>query len=141
MPKDDAERLANDLAVSWSATVGLVPGYGHDNRPNDIEALRAKLLASWTRAMGETLAETGHYPSCVATNAVVLYQEDHGCPPGGEQAMLLVGSSNPRDVPPHDFAAFEAAVERTVRQVQREMEQRTVRIEFSRITRSVYSRL
>lgn len=128
-------------AIGWSATIGLIPGYGHDNDPDAVAARKALLAASWDQAMRDTADATDFVISAVMTDSVVLYPRSGGCPEGGERAVTLTGSSNPVYVGPDAFDDYVAAVERTVLRVQRAMEQTTVRIEFRLIQRSVYSRL
>lgn len=125
-------------AIGWTATIGLVPGYGHDNQGADLAFRRQTLVREWFRAMRETKAETGFVVSAVMDDALVLYPHE-SCPASGEVAVRLTGSSNPGHVPEDRIASFMDAVEATVRRVQAAMEQRTVRIEFHRIERSVYS--
>lgn len=132
--------MAIGPAIGWTATMGLVPGYAHDNMPDGIEERRALLIRTWTEAMEKVNEETGYSISVVMTPSIVIYPRSGGCPEGGEQAMTLTGSSNPKFVKPRDFYDFAEAVERIVRFVQTEMEQTSVRIEFSEI-RSIYSRV
>lgn len=127
-------------AIGWSATMGLIPGYGHDNDPDTLSRRRDVLVELWNEAMEACHRDTRFSISCVMTDATVLYPQAGGCPEGGERAIMLTGSSNPKYVKPHEFEAFMAAVERVVRQVQVGMEQTSCRIEFTRILRSVYSR-
>ncbi|MFC7739422.1 hypothetical protein ACFQX4_27580 [Roseomonas sp. GCM10028921] len=137
----DLTASANEAAISWSATMGLIPGYGHDNRPELLPGRRDLLVRLWSAAMEETLEQTGFSVSAVMTDSLVLYPESAGCPVGGEIAVTIAGSSNPARVGTDQFDAFSAAVRRTVRRVQEGMEQTSVRIEFTRIDRSLYSRL
>jgi hypothetical protein len=131
---------ANTGAISWTATMGLIPGYGHDNSPSRIAERKALLASAWSDAMEATLADTGFSVSTVMTDAIVLYPKAGMCPEGGEVAVTLSGSSNPRYVGPDEFEAFMDAVERTVREVQISMKQTSVRIEFGSILRSLYCR-
>lgn len=128
-------------AVAWSATMGLIPGYGHDNDPATVAARKAMLIELWDAAMERTYADTGFTVSAVMTDALVVYPQANGCPVGGEQAVTLTGSSNPTKVDPGRFDDFIAAVEDMVLRVQAGMEQTSVRIEFSLLERSVYSRV
>ncbi len=127
-------------AIGWTATMGLFPGYRHDNAP-DRRAERVALLKdAWNREMDACRATTRFSISCVMTDAVVLYPANGGCPEGGEDSIVLSGSSNPRYVKPGELEAFMEAVERVVRAVQISMEQTSCRIEFTPIIRSIYSR-
>lgn len=128
-------------AVSWSATMGLVPGYGHDNPEALLAERRALLVRLWDEAMEEAHARTRFSVSCVMTDSLVLYRRDGGCPEGGERAVTLTGSSNPRYVRPDEIGAFREAVEDVVRRVQIGMGQTSCRIEFSHVAHSVYSRI
>lgn len=132
--------MRRPAAISWSATMGLIPGYAHDNDPVALEARRHLLVRLWNEAMEDCHARTGFSVSCVMTDATVLYRSAGGCPDGGERAVLLTGSTNPRYVKPREFPAFARAVEDVIRRVQRGMEQTSCRIEFSEIAMSVYSR-
>ena len=132
--------MRRPAAISWSATMGLIPGYSHDNDPVALEARRHMLVHLWNEAMEDCHARTGFSVSCVMTDATVLYRSAGGCPDGGERAVLLTGSTNPRYVKRREFPAFARAVEDVVRRVQRGMDQTSCRIEFSEIALSVYSR-
>ena len=132
--------IPNQAAVGWSATIGLIPGYGHGNAGVDVAERRAMLVREWFAAMRQTHAETDLVVSAVLSESLVLYPHN-SCPEGGEVAMTLTGSSNPTHVAPERLDEFMAAVETTVRRVQEAMGQRTVRLEFHRIERSIYSRL
>ena len=127
-------------AIGWSATMGLIPGYGHANDAVTLVLRRKRLLDAWNEAMDACQNETRFSISCVMTEATVLYPESGGCPVGGEKAIALNGSSNPKYVKPHEFEAFMDAVETVVKQVQERMEQTSCRIEFTPIMRSTYSR-
>lgn len=132
---------AKTRAVSWSATMGLIPGYGHDNDPDVVAERKALLIRVWREAMEDTKASTGYTISAVLTDSTVIYPVTGGCPPDGEQAVTLSGSSNPAFVPEPEFEAFMHAVEAAVLHAQSRMEQTSVRIEFSILDRSVYSRV
>jgi len=133
-------------AIGWTATMGLVPGYRWDEgmSVDEIAELvrekRLELNDRWTAAMDDHLRETGFSISCVMTDCTVVYPFEGGCPIGGEPAVCLHGSSNPRYVKPDQFEAFMAAVEAVVKIVQEGMLQTSCRIEFTPIMRSVYSR-
>jgi hypothetical protein len=132
--------IPTQAAVGWTATIGLVPGYGHGNAGVDLAERRRLLVEQWFASMRRTHDETDLVISAVLSESVVLYPHN-SCPDGGEVAMTLTGSSNPTHVAPERLDDFMAAVETTVRRVQEAMEQRTVRLEFHRIERSIYSRL
>ena len=128
-------------AVAWSAVIGLVPGYNHTSDPEVIANRRDLLIKQWQKAMDDTLGLTGYVVSATLTDTKVLYPSEHGGPEGGEAAVTFSGSSNPNFVKPRDFDDFIEAVKSTVLRVQRGMKQETVRIEFTYIDNSVYSRL
>jgi hypothetical protein len=127
-------------AIGWSATMGLFPGYGHDNAP-ELRTERVELLKdAWNREMDACRAATRFSVSCVMTDATVLYPRDGGCPEGGEDSIMLTGSSNPKFVRTDELEAFMDAVVEVVQAVQKTMEQTSCRIEFTPILRSIYSR-
>jgi hypothetical protein len=128
-------------AIAWTATLGLIPGYGHDNDDAAVAERRILLVEAWSREMERTLLEDNFSVSCVMTDSVVHYPASGRCPKGGEIAVTLSGSSNPRYVPSDRFEAFMDAVESTVKAVQTAMEQTSCRIEFTPLLRSTYSRL
>jgi hypothetical protein len=128
-------------AIAWTATLGLIPGYGHDNDDAAVAERRILLVEAWSREMERTLLEDNFSVSCVMTDSVVHYPASGHCPKGGEIAVTLSGSSNPRYVPFDRFEAFMDAVESTVKAVQIAMEQTSCRIEFTPLLRSTYSRL
>jgi len=131
--------IANQATIGWSATIGLFEDYGHGNA-GDVEARRRMLVDAWMESMTRTRTETGLSISAVMGDSRVLYPHN-SCPDGGEMAVTLTGSCNPEHVAPAEHESFMAAVQTTVRRVQEVMGQKTVRIEFHRIDRLVYSKL
>lgn len=127
-------------AIGWSTTMGLIPGYAHENDPQTADERRAHLASVWSQAMENTIAHTGFTISAVMAAAIVVYPEINGCPDGGERVVTISGSSNPSRVTPEQFDAFVEAVEATVLAVRAAMEQNSVRIEFTLIRRSTYFR-
>lgn len=109
--------------------MGLVPGYDHGNRGT--EDRYSLLLESWERAMGVEFSTTGQLVSAIFQRSRLMYPKSRGCPPGGEEVVVITGSSNP--VMTSDLDAFTTAVVRVVSQVQALMGQRTVRLEFQPI--------
>jgi hypothetical protein len=134
------EEMTDPTAIGWTATIGLIPGYGHGNTGCDVSERRAMLVREWFTSMRRTHEETGFVISAVLSESVVLYPHN-SCPEHGEVAMTLTGSSNPAHVAADRLGDFMDAVHATVRRVQEGMEQKTVRLEFTRIERSIYSRL
>ncbi len=118
-------------AVHWSATFGLLPGYHHDNASAAV--YRARFIEAWSATMDRVLADTGFVISCVMNDSLVIYPKAFGCPEGGEVAVTVSGSSNPDHVKSPQFEDVKAAVEAVVCEVQQQMDQTTVRLEFAPI--------
>lgn len=91
--------------------------------------------------MEKVLAETGFVVSAVLTPVTVLYPRTKGCPTGGENVIVLSGSSNPDHVGPESFDLFMEVVEGMVLRLQTAMDQNSVRLEFGETLHTVYSRI
>ena len=120
--------------VKFSATIGVVAGYGHENevaKPAD-----AIVAEAWQKAAAAVFADTGIYISAVVEPSKVVYHTDWGCPVGGEVAATVSSTANPAFV--QDLAAWKKAVLSVVKLVKSELQQSTVAVEFASVDDFVY---
>jgi len=118
---------------SFSATIGVVAGYGHSNEVTDA----AKIVADvWQKKSAEVHESTGIYISAVVSPSLTVYGTNWGCPVGGERTATVSGSANPAFV--QDLDAWKQTVLTVVKAVKAELQQSTVVVEFSELNDFVY---
>lgn len=127
MQERQSMTMTTTTTDSFSATLGVVAGYKHDNvpcgDPLDIVA------ATWDAAAELELAAGGLYVPCVATASRTIYRREWGCPVGGEITVTLTGTRNPQfDT---DSAAWKKAVAKIAERVRVALKQSTAHLAFS----------
>jgi len=110
--------------TEFSATFGVVPGFGHDNDEDDPVLLVAKI---WNKAAAAERSQNGMYIAAVLKICRVLYPQEKGSPEGGEIAVEVTGARNPRC---EDAAAWRESVHRVAEATRTALAQATVRIIF-----------
>jgi hypothetical protein len=93
----------------FTATIGVTPGYSHDN---EVAISLAEFAGLWQQAATETLEEVGVYPVAVLSTATAVYPGIAGCPPEGEAVFVIMGVRNPAYVPEPWHHAVAWAVEK-----------------------------
>jgi len=114
--------------IKFFASLGVVPGYGHDN-VTDASAVDIAGNA-WQNAAAAVMASSGTYVGAVITPARTVYHTDWGCPVGGEKTVGITGECNPEYT---EVAAYKAAVIETLRQSALALGQSTTQLTFSEV--------
>lgn len=111
--------------IKFFASLGVVPGYGHDNA-TDASAVDITGNA-WQEAAAQVFAETGIYVGAVITPSRTVYNKDWGCPVGGEITALITGECNPLYTKLDDY---KKAVVETLRKTAQSLKQSTTQVFF-----------
>jgi hypothetical protein len=78
-------------------TIGVTPGYGHDNEAAHDETRALKAVVEQAIAIAcEIAKEIQVFPSFVAAPSRTGYDHAWGCPEGGEFTVVLTGERNPQ---------------------------------------------
>ena len=115
-------------STKFFASLGVVPGYGHDNvtSENAIEiAGRA-----WQESAAEVQKNFYIYVSAVIAPAKTVYHTDWGCPVGGENTVLITGECNPQYT---SLDGYKAAVVETLRMTAEKLGQSTTQLTFQEV--------
>lgn len=110
-------------------TLGVNPGYNHAN-----EATKPITLAvdAWAKAAEAEFAESGVYVSATAIpGGKSIYLPQWGCPVGGEDVVVLVGTRNPEFI--KDGAAWKDAARRVATAAGKTLEQKVVYLTFTEV--------
>lgn len=118
-------------STKFSATLGVVPGYGHGNIGADAPAERI-VASAWQQAAAEVMDATGVYVSAVVAPSLTVYATACGCPEGGEVSATVSGCQNLEFCP--DSGAYRTAVEAVVARCKKLLRQSTVFIEYTEAT-------
>lgn len=125
--------------ISFSATLGINPGYGHSNQKVSAMEIVGK---AWQEAAAQTFQETGGYKKdaqgrqkgvyvgAVISDSKTVYHTDWGCPKGGEQTALITGECNPEYT---SIEAYKAAVVATLERCAKKLEQSTTQVRFAEV--------
>lgn len=111
--------------IKFFASLGVIPGYGHDNT-TDSSAVDITGNV-WQKAAAAVMAASGTYVGVVITPARTVYHIDWGCPVGGEKTVSITGECNPEYT---ELTAYKAAVVETLRQTALELGQSTTQLCF-----------
>lgn len=118
--------------TTFSATIGVVAGYGHQNEnPENPAQIVGK---AWQAIATMYFEETGVYVGAAIADAKTVYHTDWGCPLGGENTALVTGTCNPQYT---DVTAYKTAVVEVVRRVAIELGQSTAQVAFQ-VTKLAY---
>lgn len=129
-----------DTAIAWTAVMGIHPSYGNETvKPRML--LFEDLLNAWNDAMEREFQKTKILVSCSVSPTITIYPQSLGCPKRGEQTVTLSGSSHPEFITSGMFDAYMTAVKTVVREVAEAMEQKSVRIDFTKTTQSIHLNL
>ncbi|MEY2641295.1 MAG: hypothetical protein RL150_688 [Candidatus Parcubacteria bacterium] len=114
--------------ISFSANIGVVAGYGHQNQNEETPAdIVGKV---WQGIAAEYFRANGVYVGAVIADAKTVYHKDWGCPGGGENTALVTGTCNPHFT---DTTAYKAAVTEVLHLVARQLGQSTTQLTFSEV--------
>jgi len=135
---DNATKKGEEMAqtLRFSATFGVVAGYGHSNENLTPAAAQSIVAEAWQKAAAVVFADRGIYVSSVVVPSKTVYHTDWGCPVGGEVTAAVSGEANPEFTP--DMAAWKEAVVAVAKLVKAELQQSTVSLTFSQVDDFVY---
>jgi hypothetical protein len=114
--------------VKFFASLGVVPGYGHDNVTDDNAAVIAG--HAWQEAAASVQKETSTYVGAVISPARTVYHVDWGCPVGGEKTVLITGECNPEYTA---VDSYKAAVKETLKRTAQALQQSTTQLTFQEV--------
>lgn len=115
-------------SIKFFASLGVVPGYGHDN----VTGENAVEIAgkAWQESAAEVFKTSGTYVGAVISSAKTVYHADWGCPIGGENTVLITGECNPQYT---NLDSYKAAVVKTLRGAAKKLEQSTTQLTFQEV--------
>tara|TARA_R110000868_G_scaffold178163_1_gene417698 strand:+ start:1266 stop:1667 length:402 start_codon:yes stop_codon:yes gene_type:complete len=112
---------------SFITVLGVNEGYFHNNEvPNS-----NRICIDIQKITVDIYAETGKYVGVVVTPAKVIYNEEWGCPAGGEDVHVLTGNGFFEAEPAEARGAWKDAVELFILRIQEHFKQTTIQIEWS----------
>ena len=114
--------------ISFRIVVGVEKGYFHNTKGVAESALVYKVSKLWQELTREEYNESYIYVSAVAQPGAVIYNQEWGCPTGGESVVVLSGSANPTFV--KDLDAWKETVVKLAKQLKKELKQSTLTVEF-----------
>jgi len=126
----------NKKTLNFSATFGVVAGYGHSNEDLTPALAQSIVAEKWQEAAAVIFTERNIYISSLVIPSKTVYHTDWGCPVGGEITAVVTGEANPEFTP--DIAAWKEAVIAVVKLVKAELQQSTVSLTFSQVDDFVY---
>jgi len=114
--------------ISFSATLGINPGYGHSNQKVSATEIVGKV---WQEAAAEEMNQNGGtYVGAVIVDSKTVYHTDWGCPKGGEKTALITGECNPEYTSIEDY---KSAVVSTLERCAKKLEQSTTQVRFAEV--------
>lgn len=111
--------------VSFEATLGVNPGYGHANEKQSTVEVVAK---EWQKAAAQVFQEDGIYVGAVVKDSKTVYHTDWGCPEGGEATAEISGVCNPEYT---DVNQYKKAVVKTLEICATVLKQSTTQVVFN----------
>lgn len=112
-------------------TIGVTPGYSHDNRAAAVQSFLNSVTTKWQKLMEEEKRTNKVFVSAVATASLAVYPTDQGCPSGGEHVVTFQGTRNPFYEPKSD--AWKEGVLRIAAALQGQLEQSTAQVDFQEV--------
>lgn len=119
-------KISSDRAPSehFSFTIGVTPGYNHNNENSDIG-----IIPILKKVQNEVEKETGIFISCTIIPSTIIYKEEWGCPSYGEKVFEISSIRNP--IFEKDKWKWRKACELIAEKMAIELKQCTVTAYFS----------
>lgn len=126
-----------DYFCKFEITIGINPGYFHDN-PNDDAAKIVSHL--WQTYCNELYKEKKKVVSAVISNVNIVYPTDLGCPEVGEKCAKIEVQFNPKFLKDKfEYIALMAEMYNIIEMMQSDLQQSTVSITAIPIDKFVYN--
>lgn len=116
------------LTTEFRLNIGVNPGYFHGN---DNKTPIETIVSIWQEIAGKTFEETGIFVAAIVTPAKTIYPTQWGCPPNGEDTVLVCGLRNTEFLT--DDNVWRNAVIKVAKQVTIALEQKTAYLTFEEI--------
>lgn len=114
------------ITEQFTLTVGVVPGYFHDNQiPEPPAHLVARL---WQEKAEEVFGHSRISVGASVQTALTVYRLQWGCPAGGEETCVVTGLRNPEFI--QDAAGWCSSVREVAIRVARALGQKTAYLTF-----------
>jgi len=114
--------------LSFRLIVGVEKGYFHNLRGVAENGLVYKVSELWQKMAREEYNKSYIYVSAVVQPGAVVYNQEWGCPTGGESIVVLSGSANPTFI--KDLDSWKETVVKLSKELKKELKQNTLTIEF-----------
>ena len=111
--------------LSFSATLGVNPGYGHANENESTVSIVGR---EWQKAAAEVFQSDKIYVGAVVKDSRTVYHTEWGCPIGGEATAEISGVCNPEYT---DVNQYKEAVVKTLEKCAKVLCQSTTQVVFN----------
>ncbi len=108
--------------------IGFNEGYGHDN---EFKVDIVWVTAWYQKIARDVFLETGVYVAGVVHLTATVYNDDWGCPKGGEQTASVSGLANPHYI--QDVEAWKDAVRLLCQRMRKQFKQTTAYLTFQEV--------
>lgn len=119
-------------AFSFRATLGITSGYGHNNEDTCTWSLE-DFGNLWQLKAEQVFKSSDIYVSCTVSLGKAVYNEEWGCPKGGEDVFIIQGELNPEfneDLYNLGFHLYKKVVIELLGLVAKELKQSTTQVTF-----------
>ena len=120
--------------VRFSATIGVVEGYEFNNV--HIDSAKDIVSLVWQKYADIVFDEIVVYVSTIIVESRAIYQEERGCPKGGEKTATVFGEANPLIV--EDMELWKKAVIEIIKLIKDELKQESIFLIFTDVDESIY---
>lgn len=118
----------SNKSLKFSMVVGINEGYGHNNEKyNALELVGY----AWQDTAKKVFEKTGVYVSATIVEGKTVYNEEWGCPVGGEITAICFGSANFLFV--KDLNTWKEVVIEIAENLKKDFKQSSITIEFNEI--------
>ncbi|HAG42116.1 MAG TPA: hypothetical protein DCL31_00285 [Clostridium sp.] len=111
--------------LKFEIVTGINKGYFHANEQTTNLALVGEL---WQRLANKIYEESGIYVSAIIRESKAVYNEEWGCPIGGEDTVILTGVANQEFV--DDIEKWKDTVIKLAKELKNRLKQSTLTCEF-----------
>ena len=113
--------------IAYTEKHEVVIGIENDITVNRmIEREIEKMIKSWQKHAKEYFDKTGVYVSAIVNEGRAIYNEDWGCPDGGERTLTFNCTRNPKFI--EDRYEYQRGIHYIVANLKKEFNQHTITI-------------